>query len=54
MRKINEVKRVIMKDIMAEANKKEKAMIFGAAALIGFGSIAFYAMIIKVLFNIIF
>lgn len=54
MMNLNEVKKVIVKDIMAEANNKEKAMIIGAAALIGLGSIAFYAMLIKVLFNIIF
>lgn len=54
MMNMNEVKKVIMEGIMKEANNKEKAMIFGAAALIGFGSIAFYAMLIKVLFNIIF
>lgn len=50
MKNLNEVKGFIMEGL----NKKEKAMVIAAAALIGIGSIAFYAMLIKVLFNIIF
>jgi type III secretory pathway component EscV len=54
MKKMNEVKGYMMECIMEGLSKKEKAMVIAALVLMQMGFIALYAIIIKVLFNIIF